>query len=54
VIKSRKMGGVCSSGGEMKSVTLDGIVVIVLAVEPNVRGFKPGRGWWNFKGFKNP
>jgi hypothetical protein len=28
-------------------------MVIVLAIEPEVRGFKPGRNQWIFKGDKN-
>jgi hypothetical protein len=35
-------------------VVLGGVTVIVLAIEPNVRGFKPGRERWNFKSDKNP
>jgi hypothetical protein len=34
-------------------VGLGGLVVIVLAIGPKVRGFKPGQGWWAFKGDKN-
>jgi hypothetical protein len=30
------------------------LMVIVLAIEPKVRGFKPGRERWIFKGNKNP
>jgi hypothetical protein len=29
-------------------------MAIVLAVGPKVRGFKPGRGLWIFKGDNNP
>jgi hypothetical protein len=35
-------------------VGLGGIVVIVLAIGPKVRGFKPGRRQWIFKGDKSP
>jgi hypothetical protein len=35
-------------------VALGGLVVSVLATGPKVRGFKPGRGRWIFKGDKNP
>jgi hypothetical protein len=28
------------------------VVVIVLVIGPKVRGFKPSRGLWNFKGHK--
>jgi hypothetical protein len=28
--------------------------LVVAAIGPNVRGFKPGRGRWIFKGDKNP
>jgi hypothetical protein len=31
-------------------VALGGLVVIVLSTGPKVRGFKPGRGRWIFKG----
>jgi hypothetical protein len=31
---------------------LGGLVVIVLAIGPKVRGFKPDRGRWIFKGDK--
>jgi hypothetical protein len=34
-------------------VTLAGRVVIVLTTGPKIRGFKPGRWWWIFKGDKN-
>jgi hypothetical protein len=34
-------------------VVLDGLVVIVFAIGPKVRGYKPGRGRWIFKGDKN-
>jgi hypothetical protein len=34
-------------------VALGGIIVIVLAIEPRVRGFKPGRGRWISEGDKN-
>jgi hypothetical protein len=30
------------------------VVANVLAIENNVRGFKPGRGRWIFNGDKNP
>jgi hypothetical protein len=33
-------------------VALGGLVVSVLATGPKVRGFKPGRGRWIFKGDK--
>jgi hypothetical protein len=35
-------------------VALGGLVVSVLTTGPRVRGFKPGRGRWIFKGDKNP
>jgi hypothetical protein len=35
-------------------VAFGGIVVIVLAIGPKVRGLKPGRGQWIFKEYKNP
>jgi hypothetical protein len=35
-------------------VALGGLVVSVLATEPKVCGFNPGRGRWIFKGDKNP
>jgi hypothetical protein len=35
-------------------VVLGDIMVIVLAIVPKVRGFKPDRGRWIFKGDKNP
>jgi hypothetical protein len=34
------------------AVTLNGLVVNVLAIVPKVRGFKPGRGRWIFNGDK--
>jgi hypothetical protein len=33
-------------------VVLGGLLVIVIAIEPKVRGFKPDRGRWIFKGDK--
>jgi hypothetical protein len=39
---------------EELGVILRGIMVSVLAIEPKVRGVKPGRGRWIFKGYKNP
>jgi hypothetical protein len=33
-------------------VVLSGVVVIVLAIRPKVRGFKPGRERWIFMGRK--
>jgi hypothetical protein len=36
------------------SNALGGLVVIVLPIGPKVRGFKPGRGRWTSKGYKNP
>jgi hypothetical protein len=41
---------------QLKSVVivLGGVMVSVLATGPKVRGFKPGRGRWIFKGDKNP
>jgi len=35
-------------------VVVGGLVVGVLAMGPNIRGFKPGRGRWIFKGDNNP
>jgi hypothetical protein len=35
-------------------VVLGGIMVIVISTGPKVRGFKPGRERWPFKGDKNP
>jgi hypothetical protein len=37
----------------LPSVIFGGLVVIVLAIGSKVRGFKPSRGRWNFKGNKN-
>jgi hypothetical protein len=37
-----------------KKAALGGLVVIVLATGPKVRGLKPGPGRWTFKGDKNP
>jgi hypothetical protein len=34
-------------------VILCGLVVNVLTIGPKVRGFKPGRGRWTFKGDTN-
>jgi hypothetical protein len=36
----------------LPSVIFGGLVVIVLAIGSKVRGFKPSRGRWNFKGNK--
>jgi hypothetical protein len=36
-----------------KPLILDCVMVIVLAVGSNVRGFTPDRGQWIFKGNKN-
>jgi hypothetical protein len=36
------------------NVSPGGLVVSVLATGPEVRGFDPDRGWWIFKGDKNP
>jgi hypothetical protein len=33
-------------------IVLGGVMVIVLAIGPKVRGFKPGLGQWIFKGEK--
>jgi hypothetical protein len=30
------------------------VMVIVLAIGPNIRGFKHGGEWWIFKGDENP
>jgi hypothetical protein len=35
-------------------IAFGGLVVRILATGPKVRGFKPGRGRWIFKGDKNP
>jgi hypothetical protein len=35
-------------------VVLSGLVIIVLAIGPQVRGFKPGRGQLIFEGDTNP
>jgi hypothetical protein len=35
-------------------IALSGLNGSVLATGPKVRGFKPGRGQWTFKGDKNP
>jgi hypothetical protein len=35
-----------------RKVALRGLVVIVLAIGPKVREFKPGQGRWIFKGDK--
>jgi hypothetical protein len=37
----------------VKQIVLSGLLVIVLATGPKVRGFKPNRGQWIFKGDKN-
>jgi hypothetical protein len=37
-----------------KLVVLVGVMIIVLANGPKVRGFKPGRKQWIFNGDKNP
>jgi hypothetical protein len=34
----------------MEPVTLGGLVVIVLAIGPKLRGLKPSQGRWIFKG----
>jgi hypothetical protein len=34
-------------------VAFDSLMVSVLAIGPKVRGFKPGRGRWVFKCYKN-
>jgi hypothetical protein len=34
--------------------TLSGLVISVLAIGPNFRGFKPGRERWIFKGDTSP
>jgi hypothetical protein len=36
----------------MNLVVLGGLVVIVLAIGPKVRGFKPGRGRWSLRTIK--
>ena len=38
----------------MKSIDPGGPVVIILAFGSEVRGFKPGQGWWIFSEHKNP
>jgi hypothetical protein len=38
----------------VSEVFLGGLVVSVLSIGPKVRGFKPGRGLWIFKGDKIP
>jgi hypothetical protein len=56
----RRPGGLEWSEYELSPVpyrsvaVLGGLVVIVFAIRPKVRGFKPGRGRWIFKGDKNP
>jgi hypothetical protein len=42
------------SVNQLYSEVLCGLVVNVLVIGPKFRGFKPGRGWWAFKGDKNP
>jgi hypothetical protein len=39
---------------KVQKVALGGLLVIVLAFGPKVRGLKPGRGLFIFKGDKNP
>jgi hypothetical protein len=36
-----------------RTVVLGGVVVVVLATGPNVRGFEPGRGQYIFKGIRS-
>jgi hypothetical protein len=36
------------------NVFLGGVVVIVFAIGPKVRGLKPGQRRWIFKGDRNP
>jgi hypothetical protein len=38
----------------MDIVALSGLMVILLAIVPKARGFKPGRERWIFKDYKNP
>jgi hypothetical protein len=38
----------------VRVVGFGGLVVIILAIGPKVRGFKPDRGRWVSKGDKNP
>jgi hypothetical protein len=38
----------------LKDVSLSGLVFIVFATGPSVRGFKAGHGCWIFKGDKDP
>jgi hypothetical protein len=38
----------------MAIVISGGVMVIVLAIAPKVRGFKSGQGQWIFNGDKNP
>jgi hypothetical protein len=35
-------------------VVLGALVVSVLAIGTEVRGFEAGKGWWIFKGYTNP
>jgi hypothetical protein len=42
------------SCSKMYAVALGGVMVIVLAIGLKIRGFKPGRWRWIFKGDKNP
>jgi hypothetical protein len=53
-VLARAATGAVSPGPtvNLKLVTLSGRVVIMLAIGPKVRGFKPGR--WIFKGNKSP
>jgi hypothetical protein len=38
----------------IEQVVLGCVMFILLAIGPKVRGFKPGRGRWVFKGDTNP
>jgi hypothetical protein len=38
----------------VRLIVLGGVMVIVLAIGPKVREFKPGREQWLFKGDKMP
>jgi hypothetical protein len=44
---------ICSWSNQTQ-VALGDLVLIVLAIEPKIRGFKAGRRRWIFKGDKGP
>jgi hypothetical protein len=50
-IKAQHIQGLCSE--LMMNGNGNGVMISILAIGPKVRGFKPGRGRWIFKGDKN-